>query len=115
MNKFFSILTISGLLSASVMAADSWFHPTSFSSVAFLNPSLEYAPYTRWWWPGNDVTPQELEREIRLFAELHLGGVEIQPMSLVMPCKGKGRADRIMSYDTPAYYKNLAVVMQTAK
>lgn len=115
MNKFFSILTISGLLSASVMAADSWFHPTSFSSVTFRNPSLEYAPYTRWWWPGNDVTPQELEREIRLFAEQHLGGVEIQPMSLVMPCKGKGRADRIMSYDTPAYYKNLAVVMQTAK
>ncbi len=94
---------------------NNWLHATFFSPIAFRTPATEYAPFTRWWWPGNDVTPAELEREISLFASWHLGGIEIQPMSLVMPCKGKGRADRIMSFDTPSYYHNLSVVMNAAQ
>ena len=92
-----------------------WLEPTQFHASLFSNPPLKYAPLTRWWWPGNDVEKSELKRELQLFADHHFGGVEIQPMGLVMPTKGKGRAERIMSYDSPLYYENLATVMDEAR
>ncbi|MDP4270621.1 MAG: glycosyl hydrolase [Bacteroidota bacterium] len=92
-----------------------WLGYYNLSLKTFLNPSLDFAPFTRWWWPGNDVTPEELKREVNLFADHHFGGVEIQPMALVFPTKGAGRADRIMSWDTPAYYENLRAVFEEAR
>lgn len=91
-----------------------WLKRHNFSAQDFINPSLDFAPFTRWWWPGNDVTQEELKREIKMFSENNFGGVEIQPMALVFPTKGKGRADRIMSYDTPPYYENLFTVFEEA-
>ena len=44
---------------------------------SFKNPPLSYAPFVRWWWPGNDVETNELQREMNLFARHHIGGVEI--------------------------------------
>ena len=35
----------------------------------------------RWWWPGGDVTPHELRREIRVLDETGFGGAEIQGIS----------------------------------
>lgn len=93
----------------------SWFNPYNLDFANFEKPSLHYAPFTRWWWPGNDVTQDELVREINLFADNNIGGVEIQAFALVMPAKGKGRGDRIMTYDTPAYYENLIRVMEEAQ
>lgn len=95
--------------------ASKWLAPTTFNAQEFLQPQKQYAPFTRWWWPGNDVNKEELKREMHLFADNHFGGVEIQSMGLIMPCKGKGRADRIMSFDTPLYYANLGSVMDVAK
>ncbi len=102
-------------LMAQTPGETAWLQPVEFDASQFAQPELRFAPFTRWWWPGNDVTPDELKRELNLFAQNHFGGVEIQPMSLVMPCKGEGRAERIMSYDTPAYYENLQVVMAEAE
>ncbi len=45
---------------------------------SFKNPPLFFAPFVRWWWPGNDVETNELQREMNLFARHHIGGVEIQ-------------------------------------
>lgn len=115
MKKSVPFLIVCAMFFGSVHAEQLLPSPIKFSLKDFHSPSLAYAPFTRWWWPGNDVTPQELQREVQLFAKHHIGGVEIQPMALVMPCKGKGRADRIMTFDTPAYYQNLEVVLQTAK
>ncbi|HEY4785005.1 MAG TPA: glycosyl hydrolase [Bacteroidales bacterium] len=92
-----------------------WLEYKDLSLQKFNDPGLDYAPYTRWWWPGNDVTKDELIREINLFANNHFGGVEIQPLALVLPTKGPGRADRIMSYDTPLYYDNLRTVFEEAQ
>lgn len=64
-----------------------WLDPIEFSIENFKNPSLQFAPFTRWWWPGNDVTKEELVREVNLFADNHFGGVEIQPFALVFPTK----------------------------
>jgi hypothetical protein len=91
-----------------------WFEYYNLSITKFQNPALDYAPFTRWWLPGNDVTKEELKREINLFADNNFGGVEIQPMAMVFPTKGVGRADRIMSYDTPLYYDNLKSVFEEA-
>lgn len=119
MNKIQLILTASLALLAETgnaqTKASKWLAPTTFNAQNFLQPQIQFAPFTRWWWPGNDVEKEELKRELHLFADHHFGGVEIQPMGLIMPCKGKGRADRIMSFDTPLYYENLSTVMEVAK
>src|SRR5882672_11564929 len=62
-----------------------WFPQYDFSIASFQRPPLEFAPFARWWWPGNDVTKEELRREINLFADNHFGGVEIQPLNLFVP------------------------------
>lgn len=91
-----------------------WFKPIGFNVPSFVSPDLVYGPFTRWWWPGNDVNKEELKRELRVFSSNHFGGVEIQPFALVFPTKGAGRAERIMGYDSPEYYDNLRFVLETA-
>ena len=86
---------------------------STFSSNLFLNPSIEYAPYARWWWPANAVTKAELKREINLFADHGFGGVEIQPLNLGIPMS-RGNRTEILSWDTPEYYENLIVVLKEA-
>ncbi|WP_183561583.1 glycosyl hydrolase [Mucilaginibacter sp. SP1R1] len=87
----------------------------NFDPAQFKNPSSEFGPFTRWWWPGNDVTKKELVREVDLFADNHFGGVEIQPFALVFPAKGgKEQQDRITGYDSPEYYDNLRAVLDEA-
>ena len=71
-------------------------------------------PFARWWWPGNDVTPAELRREIDLFADNDFGGVEIQPLNLFVPGNAAERA-RIQSWDTPDFYTNVIAVMNEAR
>jgi len=93
---------------------DIWLKPAEFNIQSFKSPALQYAPFTRWWWPGNDVTKEEIKRELGLFEKNNIGGVEIQPFALVFPTKGTGRADRIMSYDTPSYYDNLKFTLEEA-
>ena len=80
---------------------------------SFKNPPLSYAPFVRWWWPGNDVETNELQREMNLFARHHIGGVEIQSFALVVPPPME-RMAQIMSFDTDAYYSNLKTVMEAA-
>ena len=81
---------------------------------SFKNPPLSYAPFVRWWWPGNDVETNELQREMNLFARHHIGGVEIQSFALVVPPPME-RMAQIMSFDTDAYYSNLKTVMEAAQ
>jgi len=44
----------------------------------FQNPSTAARTMVRWWWPGGDVTDEEISREPRLMEEAGIGGVEIQ-------------------------------------
>ena len=57
--------------------SEKWFPKYDFNINNFQTPSLEFAPFARWWWPGNYVTKEELKREINLFADNRFGGVEI--------------------------------------
>lgn len=40
----------------------------------------ESKPWTRWWWMGNAVNPQDLTRQMELYRAANLGGVEITPI-----------------------------------
>ncbi|OYV00343.1 MAG: glycosyl hydrolase family 2, partial [Verrucomicrobiales bacterium VVV1] len=40
----------------------------------------ETKPWTRWWWLGSAVDPQEITRELEAFSKAGLGGVEICPI-----------------------------------
>ena len=116
--KRFILLTVHlTLLAASIFAQEKkdWLKATQFSVTSFNNPPQQYAPLTRWWWPGNDVEVTELKREVNLFADHHFGGIEIQPIALVNPIKSKEQSARIQSFDSPEYYKNVEAVLEEAQ
>lgn len=41
------------------------------------NPPSTYRTHTRWWWPGNAVTKEEIDWELEQMKEQGFGGVEI--------------------------------------
>ena len=118
---FFSLLTLSFFSFAqNVSTKDSskikkWFPQFDFDIKSFQNPPLTFGPMARWWWPGNDVTKEELKREINLFADNGFAGVEVQPMNLAIPPVSDSERKKITSWDTPDYYENLRAVMEEAR
>lgn len=48
--------------------------------LAWPKAGLESKPWTRWWWLGSAVDPQEITRELESFSKAGLGGVEICPI-----------------------------------
>ncbi|MEM1120622.1 MAG: glycosyl hydrolase [Bacteroidota bacterium] len=93
-----------------------FFETFDFNLQAFEQPDLRFGPFTRWWWPGNDVSQAELRREINLFKEVGIAGVEIQPFTMGLNLKKPAdQLEGVHSWDTPVFYDNLKVVMETAK
>lgn len=82
----------------------------------FLDPPAEYRPWTRWWWPGNVVDPDELRRQLRDLVDHGFGGVEIQPLAA-----GVSEEDRASpgwtetGWDTPEFYANVRAVLREAR
>ncbi len=91
-----------------------WFPKYNFNPSVFQNPPIQFAPFARWWWPGNNVDSVELKREINLFADNVFGGVEVQPLNLFVPGTKEARA-KAVTWDTPDYYANLIAVMREAR
>lgn len=48
-------------------------------AAGFQDLSNEYRPKVRWWWPGGDITSEELIRELNLLHDAGFGGAEMQP------------------------------------
>lgn len=97
------------------VAAKNWFPVYDFNAAHFQKPAQEFGPFARWWWPGNDVTKKELQREINLFADNAFGGVEVLTLSLWLPRSSKETYEKVLSWDTPEYYANLKTVMEEAR
>src|SRR5690349_20197539 len=76
-----------------------WLPQYDFNITSFQKPSIEFAPFARWWWPGNDVTKEELQREINLFADNGFAGVEVQPMNLSIPTANEEERKKVTSWD----------------
>jgi hypothetical protein len=85
----------------------------NFDAQQFIKPPLAYGPFTRWWWPGNDVSARELIREVNLFAQNRFAGVEIQPLTVGINPVGK-RINIVNTWDTPSFYENVSAVMKAA-
>lgn len=80
---------------AGTLSADSqWFLHYDFDPATFQKPPIAFGPYARWWWPGNDVTKAELQREINGFGDDDVqtlapnGGPFTRPTET---CRGCGR------------------------
>ena len=111
----FTFLSQSGLGQDAGSTNKKWFPRYDFNAAQFKNPSHEFSPFARWWWPGNDVTKEELQREVNLFADNAFGGLEIQPLSLFVPASSPEAKSRVLSWDTPEYYENVRTVMDEAR
>ena len=48
----------------------------------FVSPPAEARPFVRWWWNGDQVTKNELARELDVLHEAGIGGVEINPIGM---------------------------------
>lgn len=67
-------------------------------------------PWTRWWWMGNAVDSNNIKREIGLFHEAGIGGVEIVPIY-----GARGAEPSFINYLSPAWIKMLEVTVAAAK
>jgi hypothetical protein len=58
-----------GVVRSRAVAAGS---PASTSDLreGFQSPPTAVRPMVRWWWPGGDVTDEEISRELRLASDL---------------------------------------------
>ena len=45
---------------------------------------MDTRPLVRWWWPGADVDPSELARELDVLAAQGFGGAEIQAFNAAL-------------------------------
>jgi hypothetical protein len=81
--KKFIIVTILGLLSVPALSKEKSPLPVEHRDDAlfesFKTPPNEARPYIRWWWGGNVLNAEELMRELDVFKDAGLGGVEINP------------------------------------
>lgn len=95
---------------------EKWFPYFDFDAAAFQKAPREFGPFTRWWLPGNDVTSEELKREVQMFADNGFAGVEVQPLTMGLnPNAPQTQKDRIYSWDSPSFYEHLGAIMQQAK
>ncbi|MVT07903.1 hypothetical protein GO493_06495 [Chitinophaga sp. ysch24] len=93
-----------------------WFPYYDFNPATFRTAPRTFGPFTRWWLPGNDITSEELQREVRMLADHGFAGVEVQPLTQGLNIKApKEQAERIYSWDTPSFYQHMKAIMQQAQ
>jgi hypothetical protein len=113
---FTFLLLLSPKIRGQEYTASQVHHPQyNFALETFRHPVLSFGPLTRWWWPGNNVTSSELEREIALFADNGFAGVEIQPFNINISSSSDDVLQKVLSWDTPEFYRNVKVVLEEAK
>jgi hypothetical protein len=84
----------------------------------FKSPPKKFRPMVRWWWPGGDVTDEEIGREIGILDSHGFGGAEIQPFNIFVFMPGllsKEEMERVNDFATPAFFKHMRVAADAAK
>ncbi|MDR1011928.1 MAG: hypothetical protein LBM04_12540 [Opitutaceae bacterium] len=76
---------------------------------AWPEVTREAKPWTRWWWLGSAVDEKNIARELKLFSEAGLGGVEITPIY-----GAKGYEDRFIPFLSPRYIEMLGYTVSEA-
>ncbi len=78
-------LTVLAMVAGGCVSQESSDISTDELYALFIDPPPESKPFVRWWWNGDCVEPEELERELDLLAEAGIGGVEINPIAHPLP------------------------------
>jgi hypothetical protein len=80
---------------------------------AFQNPPASARPMVRWWWPGGDVTDEEIARELGIIKDAGLGGVEIQSFKDGLnPAPPGDAARRVDSFLTPEWFHHVKYAIE---
>jgi len=69
----------------------------------------ESKPWTRWWWPGNAVDKENIQRELQEMADAGIGGVEITSIYGV-----QGEEDRFIEYLSPEFSEMIEFTIEEA-
>ncbi|MDD2381021.1 MAG: glycosyl hydrolase [Mariniphaga sp.] len=48
----------------------------------FRDPPAEARPFVRWWWNGNHLKKEEINRQLDVLLQAGIGGVEINPIAM---------------------------------
>jgi len=78
--------------------------PAASPEAAFMRPPAAARPWLRWWWPGADVEPAEIDREIALMRDNGFAGAEIQPFNPGLSGLSAESFARVNSYATPPFF-----------
>lgn len=78
-------------------------------NVSWPESTPESKPWTRWWWPGNAVDRENLQRELQEMADAGIGGVEITSIYGV-----QGEEDRFIEYLSPEFSEMLKFTIEEA-
>lgn len=100
---------------ASILSAA---HAQSLDSLRreFADPPKAMRPMVRWWWPGGDVTAEELRREVRVLDEAGFAGAEIQAFRIGLKTDVPADvATRVNDYPTPSFYSKVRVAAEEAR
>jgi hypothetical protein len=73
-------------------------------------PTRESRPWTRWWWLGSAVDAAGLTRQLELFAQAGIGGVEICPIYGV-----QGLEDQEVAFLSPRWVALLGHTLREAR
>lgn len=77
--------------------------------VMWPEPTQTSKPWTRWWWMGNAVDHDNLQRELKEMHSAGIGGVEITPIYGV-----KGEEHRFIEYLSPQFTEVLNFTIEKA-
>ncbi len=70
----------------------------------------ESRPWTRWWWMGSAVNEAEITRQLQLFHQAGIGGVEISPVYGVM-----GEEEHFIPFLNPQWMQMLRHTIREAR
>src|SRR6202034_4617351 len=81
--------------------------------INFENPPAAARPMVRWWWPGGDVSDEEIARELRIIKDAGFGGVEIQSFKDGLnPVPTAEVARRVDSFLAPEWFNHVKYAIE---
>jgi len=84
-------------------------------AATLLKPAASVRPWTRWWWPGADVNPEQACKQVRALKAQGFAGVEIQPFTADLATVEDAQwRDRIRDTQSPEYLRTLREVLACA-
>ncbi len=114
-NAFLRFLIAAPLLLAIASCNSPPLTAEAFDWQSYDNPPMDTRPLVRWWWPGADVDPAELARELDVLAAQGFGGAEIQAFNAALePVEGEALSKRL-DYDSPRFWTLVQGVASAAQ